>query len=56
MFAKAQMATDIVSQLCFDPATIAWWIGAVRARGVSLPIWIGAARLRGLREAASGSR
>ena len=33
MFVKAEMATDIVSQLCFDPATIAWWIGAVRARG-----------------------
>jgi methylenetetrahydrofolate reductase (NADH) len=41
MFAKADMATDIVSQLCFDPATIGWWIGAVRARGVRLPIWIG---------------
>src|SRR5215213_6930161 len=41
MFAKAPMATHIVSQLCFDPATIAWWIGAVRARGVRLPIWIG---------------
>ena len=31
-FAKSEMATDIISQLCFDPATIAWWIGAVRAR------------------------
>jgi methylenetetrahydrofolate reductase (NADPH) len=41
MSVKAAMATDIVSQLCFDPATIAWWIGAVRARGVRLPIWIG---------------
>src|SRR3954468_21718702 len=41
MSVKAEMATDIVSQLCFDPATIAWWIGAVRARGVRLPIWIG---------------
>jgi len=41
MFAKAEMATDIISQLCFDPATIAWWIGAVRARGTRLPIWIG---------------
>jgi methylenetetrahydrofolate reductase (NADPH) len=41
MFEKAEMATDIVSQLCFDPATIGWWIGAVRARGVRLPIWIG---------------
>jgi methylenetetrahydrofolate reductase (NADPH) len=41
MFAKADMATDIISQLCFDPATIGWWIGAVRARGTRLPIWIG---------------
>jgi methylenetetrahydrofolate reductase (NADPH) len=41
MFAKSEMATDIISQLCFDPATIGWWIGAVRARGVRLPIWIG---------------
>jgi methylenetetrahydrofolate reductase (NADH) len=41
MFVKAEMATDVVSQLCFDPATIGWWIGAVRARGVRLPIWIG---------------
>ncbi len=41
MFAKAEMATDIISQLCFDPATIGWWIGAVRARGTRLPIWIG---------------
>ncbi len=30
---------------CFDPATIGWWIGAVRARGTRLPIWIGMARL-----------
>jgi methylenetetrahydrofolate reductase (NADPH) len=41
MFAKSEMATDIISQLCFDPGTIGWWIGAVRARGTRLPIWIG---------------
>jgi methylenetetrahydrofolate reductase (NADPH) len=41
MFAKAEMATDIISQLCFDPGTIGLWIGAVRARGTRLPIWIG---------------
>jgi methylenetetrahydrofolate reductase (NADPH) len=41
MFAKAPMATHIVSQICFDPATIAWWIGEVRRRGTDLPIWIG---------------
>ena len=41
MFAKAEMATDIISQLCFDPPTIAGWIANVRARGTHLPIWIG---------------
>jgi methylenetetrahydrofolate reductase (NADPH) len=41
MFEKAEMATDIISQLCFEPATIAWWIGEVRGRGTQLPIWIG---------------
>jgi methylenetetrahydrofolate reductase (NADPH) len=41
MFAKAPMATHIVSQLCFDAATIAGWIAEVRRRGTDLPIWIG---------------
>ena len=41
MFDKAPYATYIVSQVCFDPATIAWWVGAVRARGVDLPIDVG---------------
>ena len=41
MFTKAPHATEIVSQLCFDTETIAWWIGAVRERGTELPIWIG---------------
>lgn len=41
MFAKAEMATDIVSQLCFDADTIGSWIRAVRERGTHLPIWIG---------------
>jgi methylenetetrahydrofolate reductase (NADPH) len=41
MFAKAPMATHIVSQLCFDAGTIAGWIGEVRRRGTDLPIWIG---------------
>jgi methylenetetrahydrofolate reductase (NADPH) len=41
MFAKAPMATYIVSQICFDPATIIGWIADVRARGTHLPIWIG---------------
>lgn len=41
MFAKAPMATYIVSQICFDPATIRAWIARVRERGIRLPIWIG---------------
>ena len=41
MFAKAPMATHIVSQICFDPATISGWIAEVRRRGTDLPIWIG---------------
>ncbi len=41
MFAKAAMATDIISQLCFDVDTIGVWIKKVRERGTQLPIWIG---------------
>jgi methylenetetrahydrofolate reductase (NADPH) len=41
MFAKAPMATHIISQICFDAATIVRWIREVRRRGTHLPIWIG---------------
>ena len=41
MFAKAEMATDIISQLSFDVDTIGGWIRNVRERGTHLPIWIG---------------
>jgi methylenetetrahydrofolate reductase (NADPH) len=41
MFEKAEMATYIVSQICFDADVIARWIANVRARGTGLPIWIG---------------
>ena len=41
MFDKEPFATYIVSQLCLDAGVIAWWIEAVRARGVQLPIHIG---------------
>ena len=41
MFAKAPMATHIISQICFDAPTILDWIAKVRARGTELPIWIG---------------
>ena len=41
MFEKSEMATDIISQLCFEPETIDGWIRNVRERGTHLPIWIG---------------
>jgi methylenetetrahydrofolate reductase (NADPH) len=41
MYEKSEMATDIVSQICFDAGTIADWIRNVRERGTDLPIWIG---------------
>jgi methylenetetrahydrofolate reductase (NADPH) len=41
MFEKEPFATYIVSQLCLDAGVIGWWIGAVRERGVQLPIHIG---------------
>lgn len=41
MTAKASHATYIVSQICYEPATIRAWITAVRQRGVTLPIHIG---------------
>jgi methylenetetrahydrofolate reductase (NADPH) len=41
MFEKEPMATYIVSQICFDPDTIATWVRRVRDRGTFLPIWIG---------------
>ena len=41
MFAKAPMATCIISQICFDAGVIATWIAEVRRRGTVLPIWVG---------------
>ena len=41
MFAKEKFATYIVSQICFDPAVTAAWVGAVWERGTHLPIHIG---------------
>jgi methylenetetrahydrofolate reductase (NADPH) len=41
MFAKAPMATCIISQICFDTEVIVAWIAEVRRRGTALPIWIG---------------
>ena len=43
MWDKRQYATYIVSNLCFDPASVKRWIKRVRARGVTLPLYFGLA-------------
>jgi methylenetetrahydrofolate reductase (NADPH) len=56
MWDKRQHATYLVSNLCFDPATLRQWISRVRDRGVTLPLFVGLAgpveRARLLRMAA----
>lgn len=39
---KARYADYLVSQICYDPNTIATWVKSLRARGVELPVHIGA--------------
>ena len=41
MFEKAEFATYIVSQICFDAAVTRQWIENVWARGTRLPIHVG---------------
>src|SRR5699024_5282674 len=41
LFAKVPFATEMVSNLCFDPDTMSAWIGEVRGRGTALPLWLG---------------
>lgn len=38
---KAQHATYIVTQICFDPRPIDQWVGGLRRDGVSLPVYVG---------------
>ena len=56
MWDKRDQASYVVSNLCFDPATLRRWISRVRARGVTLPLFVGLAgpvdRARLLRMAA----
>jgi methylenetetrahydrofolate reductase (NADPH) len=56
MWDKRHHATYLVSNLCFDPATLRMWIARVRARGVTQPLFVGIAgpvdRTRLLRMAA----
>lgn len=39
--AKHTFATEMVSNLCFDPDTMTGWIADVRDRGTALPLWLG---------------
>jgi methylenetetrahydrofolate reductase (NADPH) len=43
MWDKRHHAAYLVSNLCFDPATLRRWIRRVRARGVTMPMFIGIA-------------
>jgi len=43
MWDKRRLATYIVSNMSFDPATVAAWVERVRRRGVQLPIYVGMA-------------
>lgn len=39
--AKQDLASTIVTQLCFDPAAIAGWADSIRAAGITLPVLVG---------------
>jgi methylenetetrahydrofolate reductase (NADPH) len=43
MWDKRHHAAYLVSNLCFDPATLRNWIRRVRARGVTMPMFVGIA-------------
>jgi methylenetetrahydrofolate reductase (NADPH) len=43
MWDKRRLATYIVSNMSFDPATVTAWVERVRRRGVELPIHVGMA-------------
>ena len=38
---KQPFSTYLVTQMCFDAAAIASWLGVIRARGITLSAWIG---------------
>ena len=39
--AKAEFASYMTTQLCFDPGAIATWLAARRAEGITLPVHVG---------------
>jgi methylenetetrahydrofolate reductase (NADPH) len=38
---KARHADYVVSQICYDPGTIARWVATLRTRGIDLPVYVG---------------
>jgi len=38
---KQELATYMVTQMCFDAAVLTTWLQAMRERGITLPAWIG---------------
>ena len=43
MWDKRRYATEMVSNLTFDPQVVETWLTRVRTRGVTLPLWLGIA-------------
>lgn len=41
MWVKRRHATEMVSNLTFDPRVVDAWLGRIRARGITLPLWLG---------------
>lgn len=41
MWDKRRHATEMVSNMTFDPQVVATWLARTRARGVTLPLWLG---------------
>jgi methylenetetrahydrofolate reductase (NADPH) len=41
MWDKRRHATELVSNLTFDPRVVEQWLARVRRRGVTLPLWLG---------------
>jgi len=41
MWDKRRYATEMVSNLTFDPQVVETWLARVRARGITLPLWLG---------------
>lgn len=41
MWDKRDLATELVSNITFDPEVVGSWLARVRGRGVGLPLWLG---------------